>query len=126
MGSNKIIEMKNDFLDLSDPSNITVDNKRGENMSGNNIGIDLLFKELKDDMREREERSERRFQEQQELLLNRIDKKLDDRLGNMEDDIKDLKNSNVRWSIGIIASIIVAIIGAIPQLIQVLDTLMRH
>jgi hypothetical protein len=87
---------------------------------------DTFMKEIKDDMREREERSERRFQEQQELLLNRIDKKLDDRLGNIENDIKDLKNSNVRWSIGIIGSIIVAIIGAIPQLIQVLDTLMQN
>lgn len=101
-------------------------NTLGSENEGDEMLIDTYLKEIKDDMREREERSERRFQEQQELLLNRIDKKLDDRLGHIEGDIKDLKNSNLRWSIGIIVSIIVAIIGAIPQLIQVLDTLMQN
>lgn len=83
-----------------------------------NMQIDTFLKEIKEDMREREARSERRYQEQQELLLNRVDKKLDENLGDIKDDIKGLKSSNWKWGIGIIVSVVVAIIGALPQLLQ--------
>ncbi|MFE0442758.1 hypothetical protein ACFW0C_08990 [Aerococcus sp. NPDC058936] len=123
MNSGNIHYLKQKSLQIPDEG-ISIESKDKE--MNFDMQPDTFMKEIKDDMREREERSERRFQEQQELLLNRIDKKLDDRLGNIEDDIKELKSSNVRWSIGIIASIVVAIIGAIPQLIQVITSLMQN
>lgn len=140
LASNKITKMHTNYLEFNDSSNITFDNKRGENMSGNNIGIDLLFRELKDDMREREERSERRFQEQQELLLNSIDNKLNEKfdktaseirsvneeIKDIKNEIKNVKNSTIRWGIGIIASIIIAFIGALPQLIEVIFNILQN
>lgn len=75
-----------------------------ENNSKSGDIMEILFKELKDDMREREIRMEKRYQEQQELTLNKIEKILDGKLSNTNDEIrnlkeevKDVKNSNFRW-----------------------------
>lgn len=124
-GESSVIAAANRFPDSKNLSKQNLDNERGEKMS-NNSSFDLLFKELKDDMREREQRSEKRFKEQQELLLNRIDKKMDDRLGSIENEIKDIKNSNFRWGIGIIITILVAFIGVLPQLIEVIFTILQN
>lgn len=140
-----VIKMENKIVNLekhekfrgskfSIPGNVNTE-KKDDNMDDG-----ILFKELKDDMREREVRSERRFQEQQELLLNSINNKLNDRfdktdseIKSMNDEIKDIRyeikdvrNSTIRWGIGIIASIIIAFIGALPQLIQVIASLMQN
>lgn len=113
---------------FSIPSTITTE-KKDDNMDDG-----ILFKELKDDMREREERSERRFQEQQELLLNKIDKKLDANNENinekfrvLESKIDKTKNENRYWFIGLIigllgliSPIIVALINIFPQIMEIL------
>ncbi|MER2009895.1 MAG: hypothetical protein ABS939_20870 [Psychrobacillus sp.] len=132
-GKSGVIAAEKRFLESENTSKQDLDIKRGEKMS-NNSSFDLLFKELKDDMREREQRSEKRFEVQQELLLNSIDNKLNERFDKTESEIrrvndeikdiryeiKDVKNNTIRWGIGIVASIIIAFIGALPQLIDVI------
>ncbi|MEY8370106.1 hypothetical protein AAK938_01205 [Aerococcaceae bacterium 50-4] len=129
---NKVVslEQHEKFKDskFSIPGTVTTE-KKGDNMDDG-----ILFKELKDDMREREERSERRFQEQQELLLNKIDKKLDANNENinekfrvLESKIDKTKNENRYWFIGLIigllgliSPIIVALINIFPQIMEIL------
>lgn len=134
-----VIKMENKIVNLeqhekfkgskfSIPGNVTTE-KKDDNMDDG-----ILFKELKDDMREREVRSERRFQEQQELLLNKIDKKLDANNENinekfrvLESKIDKTKNENRYWFIGLIigllgliSPIIVALINIFPQIMEIL------
>lgn len=125
-----ILEEHEKFKDskFSIPGPVTTE-KKDDNMDDG-----ILFKELKDDMREREVRSERRFQEQQELLLNKIDKKLDDNQESineqfrlLENQIKNTKNENRYWFIGLIVAllglispIIVAFINVFPQIVELM------
>lgn len=126
-----VIKMDNNILNLEEHekfkgSKFSIPSTGTTEKKDDNMDDGILFKELKDDMREREQRSEKRFKEQQELLLNRIDKKMDDRLGSIEKEIKDIKNSNFRWGIGIIVTILVAFIGVLPQLIEVIFTILQN
>lgn len=126
-----VIKMDNNILNMEEHekfkgSKFSIPSTGTTEKEDDNMDDGILFKELKDDMREREQRSEKRFKEQQELLLNRIDKKMDDRLGSIEKEIKDIKNSNFRWGIGIIVTILVAFIGVLPQLIEVIFTILQN
>lgn len=77
--------------------------------------METLFKELKDDMRERELRSERRFQEQQELLLSRVD----DKLSEINSEINKSRAENRYWFIGIIIAFLTAASPIIVKLIEI-------
>lgn len=130
-GESSVIAAANRFPDSINLSKQNLDNERGEKMS-NNSSFDLLFKELKDDMREREQRSEKRFEVQQELLLNQIDKKMDNKLNGIEkqfeslnEQIKNTKNENRYWFIGLIVAIIGLISPIIVALINILPQMMK-
>lgn len=127
-------KMKTSVIDFNNYMEIGSESNRGDTMNRDSNFDSLLFRELKDDMREREERSERRFQEQQELLLNKIDKKLDANNENvnekfrvLESKIDKTKNENRYWFIGLIigllgliSPIIVALINIFPQIMEIL------
>lgn len=87
--------------------------------------MDTLFQELKADMREREIRSEQRYKEQQELLLNEIDKRLNAELSSIKKDVQSLKSSTLKWGVGLIVSIIIAFIGVLPQVINIIVDLVK-
>src|SRR5699024_1599392 len=109
-------------------NNADLNNSKSSERSENYM--DLLFKELKDDMREREVRSERRFQEQQELLLNRVDEKLNSidrnidlklggleaKINNVNDEIKRTRAENRYWFIGLIVALLTAISPIIAKI----------
>ncbi|MHA3226061.1 hypothetical protein ACV7JQ_08985 [Globicatella sulfidifaciens] len=131
------MENRNNVYQLKNTINGRIDNtdlndSKSSERSGNYM--DLLFKELKDDMREREVRSERRFQEQQELLLNRVDEKLksidknielkfgglEAKINNVNDEIKKTRAENRYWFIGMIVAILTAVSPIIAKLIEIL------
>ena len=131
------MENRNNVYQLKNTINGRIDNadlndSKSSERSGNYM--DLLFKELKDDMREREGRSERRFQEQQELLLNRVDEKLNSidrnidlklggleaKINNVNDEIKKTRAENRYWFIGLIVALLTAISPIIAKIIEIL------
>lgn len=133
------MQMDNNIISLKEHekfkgSKFTIPNTVSTEKEGDNMLIDTYLKEIKDDMREREERSERRFQEQQELLLNKIDKKLGDNQESVnekfrliESKIEKTRNENRFWFIGLIlgllgliSPIIVALINIFPQIMEML------
>lgn len=133
------MQMDNNIISLKEHEKFkglkfTIPNIVSTEKEGNNMLIDTYLKEIKDDMREREERSERRFQEQQELLLNKIDKKLGDNQESVnekfrliESKIEKTRNENRFWFIGLIlgllgliSPIIVALINIFPQIMEML------
>lgn len=135
--SNNIVDFpdKDEFQARKLPENDKIDLKEDEGMDK----FDILFKELKDDMREREERSERRYQEQKELLANSVEKQLDSHFNSIDDQfnsINDQFNSleksvannreeviKTKYSVwlvivGTIGTIIVAVINQLPNIID--------
>ena len=126
---------KDEFQARKLPENDKIDLKEDEGMDK----FDILFKELKDDMREREERSERRYQDQKELLANSVEKQLDSHFNSIDDQfnsINDQFNSleksvannreeviKTKYSVwlvivGTIGTIIVAVINQLPNIID--------
>lgn len=125
------VVIKDDIIKEKKP---TGEDKRDVEKSSEERGdiLETLFKELKDDMRERESRMEKRYQEQQELLLSRIDKRLDNSLSKVtseistiKQDVKDVKNSTFRWGIGLIVTLLVSLIGVLPQIINTIVELVK-
>ena len=131
------MENRNNVYQLKNTINGRIDNtdlndSKSSERSGNYM--DLLFKELKDDMREREVRSERRFQEQQELLLNRVDEKLksiyknielkfgglEAKINNVNDEIKKTRAENRYWFIGMIVAILTAVSPIIAKIVEIM------
>ena len=135
--SNNIVDFpdKDEFQARKLPENDKIDLKEDEGMDK----FDILFKELKDDMREREERSEKRYQEQKELLANSVEKQLDSHFNSIDDQfnsINDQFNSleksvannreeviKTKYSVwlvivGTIGTIIVAVINQLPNIID--------